>query len=108
MSATGGHPAQSPRKLVPAAAESPHILQRDAIGRLLEGMEMKMEPTYVVTIEPLAVRRRVAGEMELDFLPAGSRCELAGEDDVQGTFILVDDQGDEVWAVHPFQFAIEV
>ena len=64
-----------------------------------------MNTATVITTEPLAVRRRHGIDgLELDFLPAGSVCELAGDDDIPGTFILIDDQGDEVWHVHPIQF----
>lgn len=64
-----------------------------------------MNTATVITTEPLAVRRRHGIDgLELDFLPAGSVCELAGDDDIPGTFILIDDQGDEVWHVRPVQF----
>mgnify|MGYP000697534691 CR=1 FL=1 len=57
-------------------------------------------------IRKLTVQGGFWDGLELDFLPAGSVCELAGDDDIPGTFILIDDQGDEVWHVRPFQFRV--
>ena len=61
-------------------------------------------PTIVVTTEPLLVRRTDAdGDARFEVLDPGARCELVCED-AAGTFVLVDEHGDEVWRVHPVQF----
>lgn len=62
-------------------------------------------PAPVVTTEPLLVRRLDArGNPGFEILAAGALCELIGEDDVPGTYILVDEHGDEIWRVLPVQF----
>lgn len=63
-------------------------------------------PAAVITTEPLAVRRRHAGELELDFVPAGTACTVVDADDIDGTWILVTADGDEIWHVSPRQFRI--
>lgn len=54
-------------------------------------------PIEAVTTEPMTVRRGYAGEIELDHLPAGSRCWIV-DVDAPGTFLLAADDGGEVWA----------
>lgn len=72
----------------------------------LERLLAQAAPVHVTTTEPLTVRRRHAGTIENDLLPAGSRCTLACTDDPVGTFLLVDAVGDEVWSVRPDQFEL--
>jgi hypothetical protein len=60
--------------------------------------------TTVRTTEPLGIRRMNDGDIVWDILPTGSLCELACEDDTPGTFILIDEHGDEAWLVRPAQF----
>ena len=62
-------------------------------------------PTHVVTTEHLLVRRfGDDGSPHFEVLAAGARCEVVGDDDVPGTYLLVDERGDEVWRVLSVQF----
>ena len=58
----------------------------------------------VRTLEPRGVRRFVSGEFDSYCLPAGSLCTVIDLDDTGDTFLLVDEQGDEVWHVPPHAF----
>lgn len=61
------------------------------------------EGLKVVTTHWLPVRRSVAGSIKEEMLADGAVCTVEFEDN-PGDFLLTDEEGDEVWNVHPEHF----
>lgn len=62
------------------------------------------EMVWVTTTVPLQFFEFTSGGMIARTRPAGSRCVLSDEDDRPGTWVLVDERGDEAWEVSERQF----